>query len=97
MIALGYCKGYRYEGDGTLMVKVRIPSTHGPYMQSNAGGKTLRNYTSDDNLPWVQSVLLPHLPAEGEVVVLSTFDTSTSNWIVIGLTGASYVSGQTSL
>lgn len=79
-----------YSGDGTLNIKVRIPSVHGPYKMSEYGGKQVRNYVTDDNLPYYPSVLLPHLPNEGEVAVLASMDSSTSKFIVLGLTGGSY-------
>lgn len=92
MIVYGYAKGYKYAGDGTLLIQVRIPNIHGAYSLSNYKGKKVRNYTSDSDLPWYPSLLLPHLPCEGEVVALSSLDTSSSNWLVIGLTGGSYSS-----
>lgn len=97
MITYGYAKDYMYTGDGTLMVKVRIPSIHGPYNQSDAKGRTIKNYILDKDLPYYQSILLPHLPNEGEVVALASIDESTSTLIVIGLTGGSYQNGITNL
>lgn len=97
MIIFGYAKGYRYSGDGTLYIQVRIPSIHGPYVQQSADGKIVRNYVQDTSLPYYQSILLPHLPNEGEVVALSSLDTSGNQWIVIGLTGGSYSMGVTNL
>ncbi len=97
MTTFGYCKGYQYQGDGTLLIKIRIPSIHGPYESQDAKGKTIRNYTSDDNLPWYPSLLLPHLPNEGEVVAVSSLDHGLTNWVVLGLTGGSYSGGLTDL
>ena len=97
MITYGYAKDYMYTGDGTLMVKVRIPSIHGPYNQTDAKGRTIKNYILDKDLPYYQSILLPHLPNEGEVVALASIDESTSTFIVIGLTGGSYQNGITNL
>ena len=97
MITYGYAKDYMYTGDGTLMVKVRIPSIHGPYNQADAKGRTIKNYILDKDLPYYQSILLPHLPNEGEVVALASIDESTSTLIVIGLTGGSYQNGITNL
>lgn len=97
MIVYGYAKGYKYSGDGTLQIQVRIPNIHGAYNLSDYKGKTVRNYTKDADLPWYPSLLLPHLPSEGEVVALSSLDTSSSNWIVLGLTGGSYNAGVTNL
>ena len=92
MIIYGYAKQYRYSGDGTLQVQVRIPSIHGPYNQSDAGGQTIRNYVRDQDLPYYQSLLLPHLPNEGDVVALTSMDNSANQWLIIGLTGGSYYS-----
>lgn len=97
MITYGYVKDYMYTGDGTLMVKVRIPSIHGPYNQSDAKGRTIKNYILDKDLPYYQSILLPYLPNEGEVVALASIDESTSTFIVVGLTGGSYQNGITNL
>lgn len=93
MIVYGYAKGYKYAGDGTLLIQVRVPNVHGAYSLDNYQGKKVRNYTSDEDLPWYPSLLLPHLPSEGEVVALSSLDPSSSNWLVIGLTGGSYNAG----
>ena len=97
MVVYGYAKEYYYTGDNTLMIKVRIPNIHGPYRKEDSKGKTLRNYVSDDDLPFYQSLLLPHLPAEGEVVALTGISESPSNldFLVLGLTGASYSSPTT--
>lgn len=97
MIIYGYAKQYRYSGDGTLQVQVRIPSIHGPYSQSDARGQTIRNYVRDQDLPYYQSLLLPHLPNEGDVVALTSMDNSANQWIIIGLTGGSYYSGVTNV
>ena len=97
MIVFGYAKDYYYTNDGTLMVRVRIPQIHGAYSQSDYRGKPARNYVLDSNLPYYQSMLLPHLPNEGEVVVLASINESCNDFIIIGLTGASYVSEKTKL
>ena len=97
MITYGYSKGYRYTGDGTLTVQVRIPSVHGPYSLREYGGKTVRNYVQDADLPWYPSLLLPHLPQEGEVVALQAIDKGNRNLLVLGLTGGSYANGVTNL
>lgn len=97
MISYGYAKSYFYTNDGTLMVKVRIPNIHGPYKQSDADGKLIRNYVRDDDLPTYPSILLPHLPLDGEVVALAATSSSQNEFIVIGLTGGSYQSGVRSL
>lgn len=95
MITFGFAKGYKYAGDGTLMVKVRIPSVHGAYLQSDYKGKTIKNYVSDADLPWYPSVLLPHMPHEGEVVAVSSMDSSNNNFLVLGVTGGSYDANNT--
>lgn len=97
MIVFGFVKGYHYSGDGTLLIKVRIPSIHGPYRQKNYQGRQVRNYTTDDNLPYYPSLLLPHTPCEGEVVALSSLNESNNDFIVLGLTGGSYTLGETNL
>lgn len=95
MITYGYVKQYRYTNDGTLSIQVRIPSIHGPYKLSDYKGKTVRNYTKDENLPYYPSMLLPHLPLDGEVAVVSSLDQGNSQFIVLGLTGGSYHKGAT--
>lgn len=97
MIVYGYAKGYKYTGDGTLLVRVRIPSIHGAYDQKQYKGKTIRNYVRDDHLPYYESLLMPHLPAEGEVVALMSTNDKNSEFIVIGLTGGSYYKGATNI
>lgn len=96
MLIYGYAKQYKYSNDSTLHIQVRIPSIHGPYQLSDGRGKTIRNYVADDDLPYYPSILLPHMPNEGEVVVLSSINNNT-DFIVIGLTGGSYSSGVTNL
>lgn len=95
MITFGYAKGYQYSNDGTLMIKVRIPSVHGAYNINAYNGQIARNYVADADLPWVPSLLLPHLPTEGEVVAVASMDVGKSNFLVLGLTGGSYNSGAT--
>lgn len=90
MVVYGYVKEYKYSGDGTLLVKVRVPNEHGAYDKSEYQGKTLRNYVADKDLPWYPSLLLPHLPVEGEVVAITSLDNTSSNWLILGLTGGSY-------
>lgn len=93
MIIYGYVKQYRYVNDGTLQIQVRIPSIHGPYKLSDYKGKTVRNYTRDEDLPYYPAMLMPHLPLDGEVAVLSSVDKSNNQFIVLGLTGGSYHKG----
>ena len=95
MITFGYVKSYQYAGDGTLMIQVRIPSVHGPYDLSNYRGNPIRNYVRDEDLPYYQSLLLPHLPTEGEVVALQSINESALEYLVIGLTGGSYYASMT--
>lgn len=97
MIVYGYAKKYMYTGDGTLLIQVRIPIIHGPYSQSSYNGKSVRNYTRDEDLPYYSSILLPHLPNEGEVVALTSINEKSSKFLVIGLTGGSYYTGTTNL
>lgn len=97
MIVYGYAKDYQYAGDGTLMVQVRIPPVHGPYDQTEYRGKRIHTYVQDNDLPYYVSVLLPHMPAEGEVVMLASLDDKDTQFVVIGLTGGSYYTGVTEL
>jgi len=90
MIVYGYVKGTKYSGDGTLMIQTRIPNIHGPYKKADYNGQAIRNYTPDRDLPWIPSLLLPYLPNEGEVVAIASLDDTSSNWLIIGLTGGSY-------
>lgn len=93
MIVYGYAKNYRYNGDGTLEIQVRIPNIHGPYNQSEYRGTFVRNYTLDSELPYYPSLLLPHMPTEGEIVALSSLDSTANQFIVLGLTGGSFLNG----
>jgi len=90
MVINGYVKSYKYAGDGTLLIQVRIPTIHGPMDPKEYRGSAARNYVQDSDLPYYPSLLLPHLPAEGEVVMLLSKNDKTSEFIVIGLTGGSY-------
>ena len=94
MIVFGYAKDYYYTGDSTLIIRVRIPNIHGPYRREDAKGNTIRNYVKDEDLPYYQSVLLPRLPNDGDVLALTPLSESSTNldFLVIGLTGASYSS-----
>ncbi len=93
MIVYGYAKNYKYNNDGALTIQVRIPSIHGPFKQSEYRGKSVRNYTLDGDLPYYNSILLPHLPVDGEVVVLQSLNEHNYEFIVIGMTGGSYKNG----
>lgn len=96
MIVYGFVKQYRYTGDGTMLIQVRIPSIHGPINKSEYKGQKIRSYTEDNDLPWYPSVLLPYLPNEGEVVMLSSINASqSSGFVVIGLTGGSSIYNRT--
>lgn len=97
MVIYGYVKNYRYTGDGTLYIQARIPVIHGPYYQSDYKGRRIHNYVDDKDLPYYPSLLLPHLPVDGEVCVLQSISDTSSEFIVIGLTGGSYTSGVTNL
>lgn len=90
MLTFGFAKDYTYDNDGTLKIKVRIPSAHGPYRQQAGKG----SYTRDQDLPWLTSLLLPSMPSEGDVVALQSINESkSSEFIVIGLTGGNYYNG----
>lgn len=94
MIVYGYAKGYYYDEQGSMFVKVRIPSVHGAYRQQDYKGASVKNYVLDEDLPFYQSVVLPRSPSEGDVVALtSTGEGRGSDFLVVGLTGSSYNSG----
>ena len=94
MIVYGYAKGYYYDSRGCMYVKVRIPNEHGAYRQQDYKGAQIKNYTLDEDLPFYESVLLPRVPSEGDVVVLTTKSEGRgSDFMVIGLTGAKYNDG----
>lgn len=98
MIVYGYVKQYMYTGDGTLMIQVRIPQIHGPLNKAEYKGQQIRNYTEDGALPWYPSILLPYLPNENEVVMLSSTSSSlSSGFVVLGLTGGSSINITTDL
>ena len=90
MVINGYVKSYRNEDDGTTSIQVRIPTIHGPMNLSDYKGKVARNYVKDEDLPFYESLLLPRSPKEGDVVTLMSRNDKTTEFIVIGLTGASY-------
>ena len=97
MVIFGYAKGYQYTNDGTLMIQVRVPTIHGAFDKSSYRGQAIRNYVYDADLPWYQSILLPHLPTDGEVVCLMAMNRAENEFVVIGLTGGSYYTGVTNL
>lgn len=97
MITYGYAKDYYYTGSGVLMIKVRIPSIHGPYKQVNYNGQRIRNYVRDEDLPYYQSLLLSHIPNEGEVVAVASTNNGNNDFLVLGCTGGSYTSGITDI
>ena len=97
MITYGFAKSYRYNALGGLEVQVRIPSVHGAYLKSDYNGQRIRNYVEDKDLPWYESLLLPHLPNDGDVVALAGTSDAMSTLLVIGLTGANYNSGKTNV
>jgi hypothetical protein len=94
MITFGFALEYKYAGDGTLLIKTRIPSVHGAYKQSDYNGKPIKNWTADADLPWYPSLLLPHLPTAGEVVAVESINHGNSDWLVLGLTGGIYMSNK---
>lgn len=97
MIVFGYAKSYKYNGDGTLLIQVRIPSIHGPFTEAGYMGKSNRGYVRDVDLPYYSSILLPHLPNDGEVVAMTSINEKSTEFLIIGLTGGSYYTGVTNL
>lgn len=90
MVINGYVKDHKYEADGTLVIQVRIPSIHGPMDISDYRGKIARNYVRDEDLPYYSSLILPRTPEKDDVVVLISKNDKTTEFIVLGLTGAKY-------
>lgn len=99
MVVFGYAKKTKYTEYGTMEVQVRVPSIHGPYKQSDAKGKTIKRYVPDEDLPYYQSVILPHAPSDGEVVALINVQDTDKNskFFVVGYTGATYNSASTDM
>lgn len=97
MLVFGYAKGTYYTGDGTLMVRVRIPSAHGPYSQRDYNGAKVRNYVKDEDLPTYPALLMSNTPIEGDVVALASINESSTEFVVIGMTGGHYQSNSTNL
>lgn len=93
MVTTGYAIKYRYADNGTTEVQVRIPNVHGPMNKSEYNGKTARNYVEEEDLPYFMSVIMPHMPSYGDVVVLESNHTSQREWTVIGMTGGNYKRG----
>ena len=79
-----------YDGDGTMKIRVRIPSIHGPYKQQS----TKEPYTRDADLPWYDALITSNYPNEGDVVALEPLTKSpNSQFIVIGMTGGNFHNG----
>ena len=92
MIVYGYAIATMYTNDGTYMIQTRIPSAHGPMMSEDYRGAKVTNYTPDSELPWYPSLLLPTTPTWGDVVVLTSTNESTTDFLVLGVTGGQYKS-----
>ena len=93
MILLGYAIKYRYADNGTTEIQVRIPNIHGPMNKSEYQGKTAKGYVDEKDLPYYMSVIMPHMPSYGDVVVLESVSDNANRWVVIGLTGGNYSKG----
>lgn len=85
MLTYGIAKENTTRDDGTLWIKVRIPSIHGAESQSDYNGQTIRNYVYDKDLPWFQSILMSDIPNSGDTVVLSSINESNNRFIVLGI------------
>jgi hypothetical protein len=92
MIVFGYAKQSRRNLRGVLEIQVRIPTIHGPWSMAEYRGELVRNYIRDEDLPYFQSIELPRIPQSGDVVALEALDSGSTEWLVIGLTGANYFS-----
>lgn len=89
----GYAKEYMYDANGQLLIKVRIPQIHGAYRQKDYRGQQIHNYVLDEDLPYYDSVYLPKMPADGDIVMLETDGSLGSGFTVTGLTGGKYNNG----
>ena len=89
----GYAKGYMYDYNGQLLIKVRIPQIHGAYNQKDYQGQRIHNYVLDEDLPFYNSVVLPRLPNDGDVVSLDSSGALGAGYTVTGLTGGKYNDG----
>ena len=95
MVVYGYAKQTRYNNDGICEIQVRIPNIHGPFRQSDAGGKTIHNYVRDEDLPYYPAIISNEIRVDdGDVVILQDSNSGMgSDFIITGVTGASYYSG----
>ena len=95
MIVYGYAKQTRYNNDGILEIQTRLPQIHGPYLQSDAKGKTIHNYTRDQDLPYYQALISNDIRvSDGDVVILESENPGMgAGMIITGVTGANYYSG----
>lgn len=85
MITFGVVKSVENNEDGTLWMKIRIPSIHGADDMKQYNGTTIRNYVADDDLPLYQSMLMTDAPNVSDIVALETLNTSKTDFIVIGV------------
>lgn len=95
MIVFGYVKDCKVDGHGSYTIQVRIPSIHGAYDKESYRGNKIRNYVEDNDLPYYTSLILPHVPNEGEVVALASMSENSKEFIVIGITGGFHTSNET--
>lgn len=85
MLTYGISKEVNTRSDGTLWIRVRVPSIHGADNQKDYAGKMIRNYVLDKDLPWFQSVQLPTEPKSEDTLVLASMNNSNNDFIVIGI------------
>lgn len=90
MLVYGYAKDSKYADDGQLLIQVRIPNIHGPNTQQEFRGQRVSNYVLDKDLPWYPALILPHIPNVDEVVALTNINESSTDFVVVGITGGEY-------
>jgi len=97
MIVYGYAKDVKYDRNGTMYVRVRVPQIHGPEDRTEYSGQQARNYTWDRDLPYYPANMLSAVPQDGDVVELQTSNDKNADFIVSGLTGATFSGIETNI
>ena len=90
MIVYGYVIDTKYTNSGEFYIQVRIPNIHGAMNEETYDGQKIRNFTSQKDLPWYPSLLLPYRPNYGAIVALASTNEKKAEFLVIGLTGGYY-------
>lgn len=97
MRVYGFVRDVQYGDNGTMFVKVRIPSIHGPADRGDYQGHQVRNYVYDNNLPYYRANLIGSVPVIDDVVELQSINEQTTDLIVTGITGGQYGASWTNI